>query len=160
MLISCKPSCRSYPTPTGKSSGSRCRHVYVHVDVPGNEDADRLSKVGRMSQPLFPTKATPALQVITTPATPKVKRAKNEPLPKAPHTPLLPKILDFLFFAISSPELSLVPCESMHELWNALGMQPMPRSPRDSVHSDCSWSTNCSCELVPNACNPSRSQHR
>ena len=114
----------------------------------------------KRGHPLFPTKATPALQVITTCATPKVKRAKHEPLLESRHTPLLPKILDFSFFAILSPEPSLVPCDSMHELWNALGMQPMPRSPRDSVHSDCSYSTNCSCELVPNTCNPSRSQHR
>ena len=69
---------------------------------------------------------------------PGVHRAFKEdtPLPEAPHTPLLPKILDFSFFAILSPELSLVPCDGMHELWNALGMQPMPASPRDSVDSD------------------------
>ena len=121
--------------------------VPLHVDVPGNEEADRLSRVGRMSHPLFPTKATRALQVITTPATPKVKKAKHKPLPEAPHTPLLPKILDFSFFAILSPEPALVPCDNTHELWNALGMQPMPGSPRDSVHSDCSCSTDCSCEL-------------
>ena len=121
--------------------------VPPHVDVPGNEGADRLSKVGRMSHPLFPTKATPALQVITTPATPKVKKAKHDPLPDAHHTPLLPKILDFSFFVILSLEPAFVPSDSTHALWDALGMQPMPDSPRDNVHSDCSCSTGCSCEL-------------
>ena len=121
--------------------------VPSHVDVPGNQEADRLSKVGRMSHPLFPTKATPALQVITTPATPKVKKAKHASLLDAPHTPLLPKILDFSFFAIVSPEPACVLRDNMHALWDALGMLPMPESPRDSVHSDCSCSMDCSCEL-------------
>ena len=72
--------------------------------------------LSHMSHPLFPTKATPALQVITTPATPKVKKAKHEPLRDAPHTPLLPKILDFSFFAILSPEPACVPHNNAHAL--------------------------------------------
>ena len=99
--------------------------VPSHVDVPSNEEADRLSKVGRMSHPLFPTKATPALQIISASATPKVKKAKHEPSPDAPHTPLLPKTLDFSFFAILSPDPSCVPPDSTHAPWDELGMLPM-----------------------------------
>ena len=36
-------------------------HVPSHVDIPGNEEADRLSNVGRVSHPKYPTHTTPAL---------------------------------------------------------------------------------------------------
>ena len=97
-----------------------------------------------LSRPHGAPAPAPALQVITTP---KVKKAKHDPLPDAPHRPLLPKMLDFSFFAILSPEPACVLRDSTHALWDALGMLPMPKSPRDSVHSDCSCSTDCSCEL-------------
>ena len=51
--------------------------VPSHIDVPGNEEADRLSNMGRMSHPKYPAKATTAFKVIYTTPTPKVKRQKS-----------------------------------------------------------------------------------
>ena len=47
-----------------------------HVAVMDDEEADRLSKMGRLTNPQCPTKATPALHVIHTASTPCRKRQK------------------------------------------------------------------------------------
>ena len=99
-----------------------------------------------MSHPLSPTKAMPVLQIICTSTTPKIKKAKPKPPKGSHHTPLMTKALDFSFFAILSPEPTVVPHDSTHARWQELGPQLMPDTPRDNVCSNCSFSTDCSCE--------------
>ena len=115
--------------------------VPSHVDVSGNEEAHRLSNVGR--DPHCPTKATPALQIIYTSCTPKAKRTRFNLHEASFHTPIVPRALDFSYFATLSRDPITSPHGGTHALWQELGLRIMPDSPPSREGSCCSCSTDC-----------------
>ena len=124
-----------------------CVKVPSRVDVPGNEEADQLSNMGRMSHPNYPIKATAAFRVIHTTPTPRIKRQKTCPVDTlSDGTPMLPRTLDFSYFATLSPEPVTIPLHDTHPMWHERGLMAMPEATSDGGHSDYSCSTERSCD--------------
>ena len=131
--------------------------VPSHVHVEGNKEADTLAEQGRMSHPKFPGLATPVAnslhcstpkapkrrKTLTTQLSPSVAVALDPPPPLPVHSADAQAMLTVL-------ELKLPPDRGLatEDATSALAPDSGQRDSHDQLStdsSDCSRSTNCSC---------------